>query len=251
MSSKRKKPLSEVEKLTMTNCIGRRYVPSCQVTPENNDGNEISRILLTDVRQNLADIFDEEESSSSDDSSFVNEQDYDADDDVIKELPEDTFTEELLEEQGKVTLTQETIEEPSKDEIFPAEVIEKLRHKENEDVSNDDGNAWELNNFNDGIHETQCIFAQEAQFHDVPAVLVDDDDSVLFPCYEQRDNSESNQSEKSNLEKEMEKICQDNKARMRLCKTLRGNGLFDTIQLETKIMSNLLCLQCVQDQKRD
>jgi len=219
MVSTRKKPLSEVEKLTMTNCVGRRYVPSRQVTPDNNDGNEISRIILMDIRQNLANIFDDEESSSSDDSSFVNDQDYDTDDDIIKELPEESLAEESLEEQGKVTLIQETIEEPSKDEIFPAEVIEKLWHKENQDVSNDDGNTWALNNVDDGIHETQCICVQEAQFHDVPAVLVDDDDSVLFPCYEQRDNIESNQSEKSNLEKEMEKICQDNKACMRLCKT--------------------------------
>jgi len=71
-------------------------VSSRQVTPENNDGNEISHIILMDVRQNLANIFDGEESSSSDDSSFVNDQDSDANDNIINKLPEDTFMEESL-----------------------------------------------------------------------------------------------------------------------------------------------------------
>jgi len=38
---------------------------------------------------------------------------------------------------------------------------------------------------------------------------------------------------------------------MLLCRTLHGNGILDTMQLERKIMLNLLCLQCVQDKKRD
>jgi len=60
-----------------------------------------------------------------------------------------------------------------------------------------------------------------------------------------------NHLEQTNYEKEMEKIRNENKKRMVLCKTLLGNVILDTMQLEKKITSNLLCLHCLQETKWD
>ena len=117
MTSSRKKPLTELEKLEMTNCVGRRFVRSHHVTPDSNnamsDAHKNSIIDLSNIRQNLTNVFDDAETSSSDDSSFKDEIS-EVEDKIIKVLPDKTINDSTENEV------------PSKDIIFPAEVIEKL-----------------------------------------------------------------------------------------------------------------------------
>jgi len=122
-------------------------------------------------------------------------------------------------------------------------VIEKLQHNEMVDVSIDNDDIW----MEEDINKTCQLVTEDPQFRDVPSVLVDDDDSMLFPCNNMK-NDTVDESDQSKYKKKMEKICKENKARVRLCKTLLGNGIIDLLQLETKITSNLLCLQCVMEQ---
>ncbi len=237
MALSRKKPLTELEKLETANCVGRRFIRSRRVTPENNnamsDARKNSIIDVSDIRQNLTNVFDDAETSSSDDSSFKDEIS-EVEDEIIKVLPDETTNDSTENEV------------PSKDIIFPAEVIEKLHLSTDAEVSTEDCNLWVDEGINDKCHE----ITQDAGFADVPLVLVDDDDSVLFPCNE-NDKNRVNHLEQTNYEKEMEKIRNENKKRMVLCKTLLGNVILDTMQLEKKITSNLLCLHCLQETKWD
>jgi len=239
MTTSRKKPLTELEKLNITNCVGRRYVSSRCVTPDSKK-NEISNASKTSfidtsgIQRNLADSFNDEDISISDYSSFDCNDDVstDAEEEIIKCLPEDEITKEITNEDGM-------------DAIFTTEVVEKLQHNEIREVSNEFENLF----VSEDVYETCHEIAGDSQFKDVPSVLVDDDDSVLFPC----DNTGNVEKEmdKTQYEIEMEKICEENKSRVRLCKTLLGNGIIDIFQLETKISSNLLCSQCVTEKKWD
>jgi len=70
---------------------------------------------------------------------------------------------------------------------------------------------------------------------------------MIMWCYT-TGNIEGDESNKTKYKREIEK---ENKAHVKLCKMLFGNGLLDILQLETKVTSNLLCLQCIMEKKRD
>ena len=78
MPSLRKKLLTEVKKLKITNCIGRRFISPCNVTPESNNNimsetnQGIQSIVdLCNITRNLTNEFDDESCTSSKDSSFA------------------------------------------------------------------------------------------------------------------------------------------------------------------------------------
>ncbi len=176
MSLSRKKPLTEVEKLMMTNCIGRQFVQPRLTEIINNDmsdTNNNSNVHLNGIRQNLTNRFDDEETSSSEDSSFADEAS-EVDDEIIKDLPDDTVNNYANDEV------------PDKYVIFPAEMIEKLKHGKNDEVTNEEFNLWDDV---DNIHESSDKIVQDAQFANVLVVLVDDDDSVLFPFNQNNNNN--------------------------------------------------------------
>jgi len=64
MATPRKKPLTELEKLTISDCVGKRFVSSRRVTPDNqnkevSDAN-ITRYMQTGgVQCNLAATFND------------------------------------------------------------------------------------------------------------------------------------------------------------------------------------------------
>jgi len=245
--TKRKKLLTELEKLQIKNCISRRSVASHHVTPDKdsnktageNEPNFSEPSFSNNIHlgSKLEDILDDNSSSSSYNSSFELDDTMasDVDDEIIKELPKDG-----IQDMGG------TPDEQSKDAIFPAEVIEKLQHTERIDVSIDNEDIW----MEEDINKSCQLVSEDPQLRDVPSVLVEDDDSVLFPCNGTKQDV-LNESNKTKYEIEMEKIRNKNKAHVRLCKTLLGNGIIDLLQLETKISSNLLCLQCVMEEMYD
>jgi len=249
MPSSRKKPLTEVEKLKITNCVGRRFISPRNVTPESNNNilsetnQGIQSIVdLCNIKRNLTNEFDDESCTSSKDSSFAVDIDIcsDANEEIIKDLPCDTVTVDTVT--VDTVTAAESDEEAKKNVVYTAEVIEKMNHKTTTEFAMiKDENMW----LEEEIKETSKEILQDVRISDVPVVLVDDDDSVFFTP----DDSKVNSSEKTHYETEMEKLCKGNKAHMLLCKTLCGNSLLDTMQLESKIMTNLLCLHCVRDKQ--
>jgi len=245
--TKRKTLLTELEKLQITNCIGRRFVASGHVTPDKRSSktageNEpsFSEPSCSDnihLGSDIEEISDDNSSSSSYDSSFELDDTMasDVDDEIIKELPKDGIQD-----------TKGTRDGESKDAIFPAEVIEKLQQTERIFVSIDNEDIW----MEEDINKSCQLVSKDPQFRDVPSILVHDVASVLFPCNGTRQDV-LNESDKTKYKIEMEKIRNENKAHVRLCKTLLGNGIIDLLQLETKISSNLLCLQCVMEEMYD
>jgi len=199
-----------------------------------SNNNETNVTNTSDIQSNLAGILKAEENSVSKDSSINDIEGMlsDEEEEIIKDLPKDEVAEDTNNENGS-------------DAMFTAKVIERLHHNDNREVSDNIDNLFVDEVFDETCHE----FAVDAQFKDVPSVLVDDDDSVLFPsdnisCVEE-------ETDKTKREIEMKRIREENKARVRLCKTLLGNGIIDIFQLETKMTTNLLCLQCVKENRWD
>jgi len=146
------------------------FVASHCVTPDSKNNeisneNKISFIDTSDIQCNLADTFIDKDNSSSNDSSIdINdEMSSDAEEDIIKYLPEDEITKETTNEYGM-------------DAMFTAKVIEKLQHNEIREVSNEIENLF----VGEDIHETCHKIAEASQFKDVPSVLLNGGNSVLF-----------------------------------------------------------------------
>jgi len=83
-------------------------------------------------------------------------------------------------------------------------------------------------------------------FLDVPAILVDDDDSVCYPCAMVDDQNTDNGPELNEDTDENKKL--EKEAKHSLWQTLVGNGMIDRTQCQQKLVFNLLCFQCMQEQ---
>jgi len=87
-------------------------------------------------------------------------------------------------------------------------------------------------------------------YPDVPPILVDDDDSVCYPCATVEQLSMDNLLEQLEEETEQNKKS-EKKAKHCLWHTLVGNGNSDMMQLQQKLVSNLLCFKCMQEQLQE
>jgi len=84
-------------------------------------------------------------------------------------------------------------------------------------------------------------------FPDMPPILMDDNDSICYPCATVEEHAMDNLSEQ--LEEETDKNKKSKKkAKHCLWHMLVGNVILDRTQLQQKLVTNLLCFQCMQEQ---
>ncbi len=222
ISTTRKRYISEVEKLTATGCVGKQYRPSRRrfVTPPEEQTPTLDDGLLEDfdccVR--IADDHDvDSDSDASEDSSDFDEdyisdhcmpglmprkEDINRQDDesVCSGLPdllpaEDNDT--IYDEQDLPDLLPAVDDdtntdsedmnelEANEDDIFVKEIIAELELEQNNKTTfvfeNLPGSR--LDGMTDeSAHGTLHNNRNVPLFADIPAVLVDDDNSVCYPC---------------------------------------------------------------------
>jgi len=137
----------------------------------------------------------------------------------------------------------------SNGKMFVAQIIQEL---EMEKLNNAQTFLDNLSQFGlDGLpgmmlHNSTIPLGDIPCFPDVPAILVDNNDSVCYHCAKVEEHKIDNApelDEETNDSKKLEK-----KAKHHLWQTLVGNGIINRTQLQQKLEAYLLCFQCMQEQ---
>jgi len=165
--------------------------------------------------------------------------DYDSDDKDL-DLPCVTRTVEVA--------VNENLYEVCDGELFVSQIIQELEMENQNKATGSFNNLPEyvLDDMpGDVPNEIMGNSANLRPFMDVPAMLIDDDDSVCYPCVTNNTTDEP-LPELDETQKSQKKA--EDKAKHKLWRTMVGNGIFDRSKIQHQLMSNFLCLQCMHEQ---
>jgi len=185
---------------------------------------------------------DDDSCNSDDDDGFSSDEDPDevlVSDIVIPEPPEDD--DDDFDDSESVII-------PDKNEIMISEVVADTNKYKN--IENNQATDTVLDGY---IFDTNAVGGEDVELtNDLPPFLVDDCDSVCQPCENQIEVDNSTQTlPGENTDNENKNntlnLQQQQKEKWKLWKTLEGNGILDTNELQCKMVANLLCLQCMME----
>ncbi len=208
MPSKRKRPLTESEKLLNRNCSGGQYRSSSHDIKTHK-----SDVSITTV--------------DSDGESIINSAG--ENDDILSEDQDDSnFSLDGLS--NKV------------EDIMIAEVIEQMKNKPSSvEIIHDDADLHEFFMYQENRQ------SQVHDFGDTPQILVGDNNSVCYPVVEETVRP-TEPCPLVEQDKKKDEMIGEQNTRQDTSNEIKGNALLPMKELENRIMMNLVCVSCIKDQ---